>query len=118
MERGDNISLINLIKILRVLKTFEVAEELSPLQLSRGEKQRIQMIKEIYFSETGRGFSFLKKYGILSSIMMFWTLLMVPIRLEYLKIFIFVVGIAVFLTALLHVAIDRYTYKSQGDLST
>ncbi|HCC95653.1 MAG TPA: transcriptional regulator [Flavobacteriaceae bacterium] len=45
IERGDNISLINLIKILRtldalyVLNTFEVSEELSPIQLAKGEKQ-------------------------------------------------------------------------------
>lgn len=52
MERGDNISLINLIKILRilnalyVLKTFEVAEELSPLQLARGEKQHRKRVSK------------------------------------------------------------------------
>ena len=46
MERGDNISLLNLIKILRtlnalyVLKSFEVIEELSPLQLAKKEKNR------------------------------------------------------------------------------
>ncbi|CDS93856.1 conserved hypothetical protein [Sphingobacterium sp. PM2-P1-29] len=46
VERGDNISLINLIKILRtlnalyVLNDFEVREELSPLQLAKGEKQQ------------------------------------------------------------------------------
>jgi len=48
VERGDNISLVNLIKILRtldalyVLQTFEVREELSPLQLAKGEKQKRQ----------------------------------------------------------------------------
>lgn len=46
VERGDNISLINLLKILRtlnalyVLNDFEVSEELSPLQLAKGEKQQ------------------------------------------------------------------------------
>lgn len=45
VERGDNISLSNLIKILRILNalyvltTFEVTEELSPLQLAKGEQQ-------------------------------------------------------------------------------
>lgn len=43
IERGENISLINLIKILRildalyVLENFKVSEELSPLQLAKGE---------------------------------------------------------------------------------
>lgn len=44
-ERGEGISLINLIKILRildalyVLKEFEVREEISPLRLAKGEKK-------------------------------------------------------------------------------
>lgn len=46
IERGDNISLINLIKILRVLdalyvlSSFHVAPEISPLKLAKGEKQQ------------------------------------------------------------------------------
>jgi transcriptional regulator with XRE-family HTH domain len=45
LERGENISLINLLKILRildalyVLKEFEVSEEVSPLRLAKGEKK-------------------------------------------------------------------------------
>lgn len=45
LERGENISLINLLKILRildalyVLKTFEAREEISPLRLAKGEKK-------------------------------------------------------------------------------
>ena len=48
IERGDNISLINLIKILRildalyVLKNFQIAEEISPLQLAKGENKTRQ----------------------------------------------------------------------------
>jgi len=44
-ERGEGISLTNMIKILRildalyVLKEFEVREEISPLQLAKGEKK-------------------------------------------------------------------------------
>ncbi len=43
IERGENISLLNLIKILRildalyVLKNFQIPEEISPLQLAKGE---------------------------------------------------------------------------------
>ncbi|HRO74536.1 MAG TPA: helix-turn-helix transcriptional regulator [Crocinitomicaceae bacterium] len=46
IERGENISLINLIKILRildslyVLNNFQVTEEISPLKLAKGEKQQ------------------------------------------------------------------------------
>lgn len=45
LERGENISLINLLKILRildalyVLKAFEVRDEISPLRLAKGEKK-------------------------------------------------------------------------------
>ncbi|MBA5793790.1 helix-turn-helix transcriptional regulator [Flavobacterium sp. xlx-214] len=45
IERGDNISLVNLIKILRILDAlyvlinFDITEELSPIQLAKGEKQ-------------------------------------------------------------------------------
>jgi len=45
LERGENISLINLLKILRildalyVLKAFEAKEEISPLRLAKGEKK-------------------------------------------------------------------------------
>lgn len=45
IERGDNISLLNLIKILRildalyVLKNFQLPEEISPLQLAKGENK-------------------------------------------------------------------------------
>lgn len=45
LERGENISLINLLKILRildalyVLKGFEVREDVSPLRLAKGEKK-------------------------------------------------------------------------------
>lgn len=45
LERGEGISLINLIKILRILdalyvfKEFEVREEISPLRLAKGEKK-------------------------------------------------------------------------------
>lgn len=45
IERGDNISLLNLIKILRildalyVLKNFQIPEEISPLQLAKGENK-------------------------------------------------------------------------------
>lgn len=43
IERGENIALITLIKILRildalyVLENFQINEELSPLQLAKGE---------------------------------------------------------------------------------
>lgn len=43
IERGENIALITLIKILRildalyVLENFQISEELSPLQLAKGE---------------------------------------------------------------------------------
>lgn len=53
MERGDNISLLNLIKILRtlnalyVLKSFEVIEELSPIQLANKEKNRRKRASKI-----------------------------------------------------------------------
>lgn len=45
IERGENISLLNLIKILRildalyVLKNFQLPEEISPLQLAKGENK-------------------------------------------------------------------------------
>lgn len=48
MEGGENGSLINLIKVLRsidalyVLNSFKVPEELSPLQLAKGEKKQRQ----------------------------------------------------------------------------
>lgn len=46
VERGDTISLVNLIKLLRILNAlyifsaFEITEEISPLQLAKGEKQK------------------------------------------------------------------------------
>lgn len=46
IERGENIALINLIKILRildalyVLENFKLGEELSPMQLAKGETQK------------------------------------------------------------------------------
>ncbi|MGL4581770.1 MAG: helix-turn-helix domain-containing protein [Flavobacterium sp.] len=46
VERGDNSSINNLIKILRilnvlyVLNTFDIVQELSPMQLAKGEKQQ------------------------------------------------------------------------------
>lgn len=53
LERGENISLINLLKILRildalyVLEAFEVREEISPLGLAKGEKKiRKRVIKK------------------------------------------------------------------------
>lgn len=48
IERGENISLLNLIKILRildalyVLKNFQVTEEISPMQLAKGQKKARQ----------------------------------------------------------------------------
>lgn len=48
LERGENISLSNLIKILRilnalyVLNSFDALEELSPMELAKGEKQKRQ----------------------------------------------------------------------------
>lgn len=45
IERGENISLLNLIKILRildalyVLKNFQIQEEISPLKLAKGENK-------------------------------------------------------------------------------
>lgn len=45
IERGENIALVTLIKILRILDAlyildqFQVIEELSPLQLAKGEKK-------------------------------------------------------------------------------
>lgn len=48
LEHGENISLTNLIKILRilnalyVLNSFHVQEELSPIALAKGEKQKRQ----------------------------------------------------------------------------
>lgn len=53
IERGDNISLTNLIKILRTLnalyvfKSFEVIEELSPLKLAKGEIKRRKRASKI-----------------------------------------------------------------------
>lgn len=53
VERGDNTSVINLIKILRtlnalyVLNAFEAAEELSPLQLAKGEKQQRKRVSKL-----------------------------------------------------------------------
>lgn len=50
MERGDNISLINLIKILRildalyVLKKFQVSDEISPLQLAKRKNKTRQRV--------------------------------------------------------------------------
>lgn len=52
VERGDNISLTNLIKILRtlnalyVLEAFEVKEEISPLQLAKGKKQKRKRVSK------------------------------------------------------------------------
>lgn len=52
VERGDNISLVNLIKILRmldalyVLNAFEVLEELSPLQLAKGVKKQRKRVSK------------------------------------------------------------------------
>ena len=46
IERGENIALINLIKILRildalyVLENFKLGEELSPMQLAKGETKK------------------------------------------------------------------------------
>lgn len=46
IERGDNISLLNLVKILRMLdalyvfKAFETSEEISPLMLAQKLKTR------------------------------------------------------------------------------
>lgn len=48
IERGENSSLLNLIKVLRildalyVLNQFQVTEELSPLQLAKGERKKRQ----------------------------------------------------------------------------
>ena len=53
IERGDNLSLVNLIKILRtldalyVLQSFEVRDELSPLQLAKGEKKKRQRASKL-----------------------------------------------------------------------
>lgn len=53
LERGENISLINLLKILRildalyVLNAFETRDEISPLRLAKGEKKlRKRVIKK------------------------------------------------------------------------
>ncbi len=53
LERGEGISLLNLIKILRILdmlyifKEFEVKEEISPLRLAKGEKKlRKRVVKK------------------------------------------------------------------------
>lgn len=46
MERGENVVLLNLIKILRildalyVLENFKLGEELSPMQLAKGETKK------------------------------------------------------------------------------
>ena len=46
MERGENVALLNLIKILRildalyVLENFKLSEELSPMQLAKGETKK------------------------------------------------------------------------------
>jgi len=48
IERGENISVLNLLKILRildalyVLKNFQLPEEISPLQLAKGENKTRQ----------------------------------------------------------------------------
>lgn len=48
LERGENISLSNLIKVLRILNVLyvldriDVKDELSPLQLAKGEKNKRQ----------------------------------------------------------------------------
>lgn len=48
LERGENISLVNLVKILRildllyVLNSFDGQEELSPIELAKGERQKRQ----------------------------------------------------------------------------
>ena len=52
LERGENISLINLLKILRILdalyvfKAFEVREEVSPLRLAKGEKKMRKRVQK------------------------------------------------------------------------
>jgi len=53
LERGENIALINLLKILRildalyVLNEFKVREEVSPLRLAKGEKKiRKRVVKK------------------------------------------------------------------------
>lgn len=52
LERGDNISLNNLIKILRildalyVLREFETTEEISPLQLAKKEKKKRKRVSK------------------------------------------------------------------------
>lgn len=53
VERGDNSSIGNLIKILRilnvlyVLNTFEVTQELSPMELAKGEKRQRKRASKI-----------------------------------------------------------------------
>lgn len=50
IERGDNISLINLIKILRildalyVLTSFQISDEISPLQLAKRKDKTRQRV--------------------------------------------------------------------------
>ena len=52
LERGEGISLLNLIKILRmldalyILKQFEVSEQLSPLRLAMGQENLPRRVKK------------------------------------------------------------------------
>ncbi|MHC5310536.1 helix-turn-helix domain-containing protein [Myroides sp. LJL116] len=52
LERGEGISLLNLIKILRmldalyILKQFEEREEISPLRLAKGKKNLPKRVKK------------------------------------------------------------------------
>lgn len=76
-----------------------------------------QLIKDYYFNTKNIKLSFLKKWGILTSIMIGWMILWVPIRIEYSMFLIFAISFGLFFTVLLYVAIDRYTEKTPGELS-
>lgn len=58
IERGDNSSIGNLIKLLRcinslyVLSAFELHEELSPMQIATGEKQQRQRASKVTRSDS------------------------------------------------------------------
>jgi transcriptional regulator with XRE-family HTH domain len=61
LERGENISLLNLIKILRILNAlyvlngFDEPEELSPLALAKGEKYRRQRASKVQAENSDLG---------------------------------------------------------------
>ncbi len=74
-----------------------------------------QLIKDYYFNTKKIRLSFLKKWGVLTSILLVWMLLWVPLRLEYWRFFVFAIGFGLVFTALLYFTIDRYVEKIKED---